>query len=59
MKVTIKMIAELSGVSTGTVDRVLNKRGKVKPEVESRVRAIVDAFNYKPNFCCKEPSNAK
>ncbi len=53
MKVTIKMIAELSGVSTGTVDRVLNKRGKVKPEVESRVRAIVDAFNYKPNSAAK------
>lgn len=30
--VTIKQIAELCGVSRGTVDRVLNGRGKVKPE---------------------------
>ena len=30
--VTIKEIAELCGVSRGTVDRVLNHRGNVKSE---------------------------
>ena len=30
--VTIKQLAELCGVSRGTVDRVLNNRGKVNPE---------------------------
>lgn len=49
MGVTIKKIAEMSNVSTGTVDRVLNKRGKVKPEVEQRVLAIAKALDYKPN----------
>ncbi|MGI6577937.1 MAG: LacI family DNA-binding transcriptional regulator [Eubacteriales bacterium] len=29
MSVTIKKIAEVSGVSRGTVDRVLNNRGNV------------------------------
>ena len=53
MKVTIKTIAELSGVSTGTVDRVLNRRGKVKPAVESRVLEIANALNYKPNSAAK------
>jgi len=53
MNVTIKMIAELSDVSVGTVDRVLNKRGKVKPEVEKRVLAIAKALNYRPNSAAK------
>ena len=53
MNVTIKKIAELSNVSVGTVDRVLNKRGKVKPEVEKRVLAIAKALNYRPNSAAK------
>lgn len=32
-KVTIKKIAELAGVSRGTVDRVLNNRSYVKEDV--------------------------
>ena len=40
MRVTIRQIAEESGVSRGTVDRVLNNRGKVRPEVEERVRKV-------------------
>ena len=35
--VTIKKIAELCGVSRGTVDRVLNGRGRVKPETAENV----------------------
>ena len=50
MKVTIRQIAEASGVSRGTVDRVLNNRGKVRPEVEKRVRRIADELGYKPNL---------
>ena len=30
---TIKEIAERAGVSRGTVDRALNNRGRIKPEV--------------------------
>jgi len=53
MAVTIKDIAKLSGVSAGTVDRVLNNRGKVKPEVYQRVRGIAEALNYRPNTVAK------
>ncbi len=49
MGVTIKQIAEIAGVSRGTVDRVLNNRGSVNSEVERRVRAIADKLDYRPN----------
>ncbi len=50
MKVTIKMIADKAGVSRGTVDRVLNNRGKVRPEVDQRVREIAEEMGYRPNL---------
>ena len=43
--VTIKQIAELCGVSRGTVDRVLNGRGKVKAEKAALVRAMAEKLN--------------
>lgn len=53
MSVTIKKIAELGGVSRGTVDRVLNNRGKVKPETEIMVRQLAEQFGYTPNLAGK------
>ena len=35
MAITLQQIADLAGVSRGTVDRALNNRGRIKPEVES------------------------
>ena len=52
-KTTIKMVAEHAGVSRGTVDRVLNKRGKVRPEVEQRVLESIRVLNYKPNTAAR------
>lgn len=46
---TIREIADLAGVSRGTVDRVLNKRGHVSPQTEERVWEIARALHYKPN----------
>ncbi|MCR5398907.1 MAG: LacI family DNA-binding transcriptional regulator [Lachnospiraceae bacterium] len=46
---TIKEIARLSGVSRGTVDRVLNNRDGVSEETAERVRAIAKQLGYKPN----------
>ncbi len=46
---TIKEIAELAGVSRGTVDRVLNNRGEVNAETAARVMEIVKALDYRPN----------
>ncbi len=46
---TIKEIAKMSGVSVGTVDRVLHNRGKVSEEKEKRVKEILKKIDYKPN----------
>jgi LacI family transcriptional regulator len=47
--VTIKQIAELCGVSRGTVDRVLNDRGNVKPEKRQLVLDTAKKLHYQPN----------
>lgn len=47
--VTIKEIAQKSGVSIGTVDRVLHNRGLVKEETRNRILAVVQELNYVPN----------
>lgn len=49
MRATIQMIAEQAGVSRGTVDRVINNRPNVKPEVRQRILKVMQEFNYTPN----------
>ena len=46
---TIKEIAEKAGVSRGTVDRVIHKRGRVDKDVEERVNRIIESLSYRPN----------
>lgn len=45
---TIQQIAELAGVSRGTVDRALNNRGRVNPEVAKRIEDIAGDLGYVP-----------
>ncbi|MDO5703396.1 MAG: LacI family DNA-binding transcriptional regulator, partial [Lachnospiraceae bacterium] len=45
-KVTIQKIAEMAGVSRGTVDRVLNNRSYVQKDVRDRVLEIVRETGY-------------
>ena len=49
MTITVKDLAEASGVSRGTVDRVLHDRGSVRPEVALRIRALAREMGYVPN----------
>ena len=46
---TIATIARRAGVSPGTVDRVIHGRGRVKPETEARVRAVMQELDFRPN----------
>lgn len=50
MAVTAQKIAELAGVSRGTVDRALHNRGRVNPEVAARIQKIAAELGYKPNL---------
>ena len=58
-KYTIKDIALLAGVSKGTVDRVLHKRGKVSEIALKKVNEILEEIDYKPNPIAKNLKNNK
>ena len=45
-KPTIQMVAEKAGVSRGTVDRVLNNRSHVSPDVHDRVMKAIQETGY-------------
>lgn len=47
-KATVREIAERAGVSRGTVDRVLNQRPHVRPDVKRRVIEAMQALDYVP-----------
>lgn len=57
--VTIKQIANLAGVSRGTVDRVLNNRGTVNPQTATKVREIATLLKYTPNKLGKTLASKK
>ncbi len=46
---TIKDIAKLSGVSRGTVDRVLHGRGRVSAENEEKIKRAIEQLDYQPS----------
>ncbi len=49
-RIRIKDIAKRAGVSTGTVDRVIHKRGNVSKKAEERVLAVMKELDYEPNL---------
>lgn len=51
--VRIKDIAEMAGVSVGTVDRVIHKRGKVSQEALDKIMAVLKKTGYKPNLLAR------
>ena len=48
-RVRIIDIAEKAGVSKGTVDRVIHKRGHVSPAVKKKILAVMEELDYRPN----------
>ncbi len=49
MAVTIKDIAKVAGVSRGTVDRALNNRPGVNPDVAAHIRQIAQDMGFEPS----------
>lgn len=50
MTVRIKDIAAKAGVSTGTVDRVIHKRGNVRADVQAKVEQVMSELGYQRNL---------
>jgi DNA-binding LacI/PurR family transcriptional regulator len=48
-KITVKEVANIAGVSTATVSRVLNNNYPVSDDVKTRVLEAVKNLNYTPN----------
>lgn len=46
---TVTEIAELAGVSTGTVDRVVHNRGRVSQETKDKINKIISEQGYRPD----------
>ena len=57
--IRIKDIAKLAGVSKGTVDRVLHKRGRVSEQAYERVMKVLQEIDYKPNLIARTLSSNK
>ena len=55
----IKEVAELAGVSIGTVDRVLHNRNGVSNKTASEVRKIIEETGYKKNTVASRLKLAK
>lgn len=50
---TIRRVAELAGVSLGTVSRVVNDKGNVSPDIRARVHRAIQDLGYKPNLAAQ------
>lgn len=59
MKMSISDIARLANTSRGTVDRVVNGRGKVSKELEKRIKDIIEANGYEVNGSARALSLSK
>ena len=52
-KARIKDIAEIAGVSHGTVDRVIHNRGEVSEATRQRIQQIIEELHYEPDLSAK------
>lgn len=59
MAITYKQIAEIVGVSRGTVDRALNNRGRIDPKVRDRILAVAEEYGFQPNHAGRALARAK
>ncbi|MFV0527686.1 MAG: LacI family DNA-binding transcriptional regulator [Lachnospiraceae bacterium] len=59
MAVTLQQIADRAGVSRGTVDRALNNRGRIRPEVAEEIKKIANEMGYRPNRAGRALAMAK
>ena len=59
MKIRIKDIAQLAGVSEGTVDRVIHNRGEVSIKSKEAVDKALEELHYSPNIFARSLASKK
>jgi LacI family transcriptional regulator len=50
---TLRDVADLAGVSTKTVSRVVNNQGEISESTRVRVQAAIDQLDYRPNILAR------
>lgn len=58
-EISIKDIAQRAGVSVGTVDRVIHKRGNVSQKTKAKVDRAISELNYTPNLIARNLATKK
>ena len=56
---TVSEIAKRAGVSIGTVDRVVHKRGRVSAATREKIEAILEEEGYRPNPLARHLKRAR
>src|SRR5512139_3174860 len=59
MHVTLQDVAQLAGVSTKTVSRVVNNQGEISEATRQRVQAAIEELNYRPNILARSLVNQR
>ena len=59
MHVTLQDVAQLAGVSTKTVSRVVNNQGEISETTRQRVQAAIRQLNYQPNILARSLVNQR
>ncbi|SER51964.1 transcriptional regulator, LacI family [Gracilibacillus ureilyticus] len=59
MKLTIREIAKMAGVSPGTVSKVINQTGSISPNTIKKVKRIIEETGYQPSFSAKALATKK
>jgi len=58
-KITIRDIAQLAGVSIGTVDRVIHNRGEVSTKTKEKILKITKTLNFQPDVLASALASKK
>lgn len=59
MKLTIRDIAKMAGVSPGTVSKVMNNTGSLSTKTIERVKKVIEKTGYQPSFSAKSLATQK
>src|SRR5690625_2200676 len=59
MRLTIRDIAKMAGVSSGTVSKVMNQTGSLSAKTIEKVQKVIEETGYQPSFSAKSLATKK